>query len=141
MVKSIDKELIIVDERETPYAFFRLYENDLVYILYKPGDDELDVSFAEEQMHHFKNLCKGIPKHLIVDFSDTHVSFTPEARRHFAENDDHNNLRLSHVIIVKSLAQRIVANFYMKMNKPKSPTKIAASLDQALEWIEKRSQP
>ena len=37
--------------------------------------------------------------------------------------------------IINSLAQKILANFYVKINKPERPTKFFDKEDEALEWL------
>lgn len=37
--------------------------------------------------------------------------------------------------VVHSIAQRIMANFYLKINEPERPTKFFNNQDEALEWL------
>jgi len=138
MVQSIDKDFEFIDQIELDRSVLTRYSPNILHVKYKPGEDELDVAFAKKQVESVKKICQGAPHHIIVDFTDTHISFSPDARAYFAENEDHNELRLSQSIIINSLAHKLVANFYMRFNKPKSPTVIVNNLEQALSWIKKR---
>lgn len=138
MVKSLDKDFKYIDQIETPGAIITRYSPNILYVKYKPGNDELDLKYAKEQVKSVREISEGKPHHLILDFSNTEVEFSPEAREYFAENTAHNEVRLSQIIITKTLAHKLVANFYMRFNKPKSPTVIVNSMDEALRWIEKR---
>lgn len=138
MVKSIDKDFDFIDQVNSDRAVITRYAPNILYVKYKPGDDELDISYAKEQTERVNRLCEGEPHHVIADFTETAINFSPEAREFFAENKSHNELRLSQVIIINSLAHKLVANFYMRFNKPKSPTVIVNSLEQALSWVKKR---
>jgi len=138
MVKSIDKDFEFIDQVDSDRAVITRYAPNILYVKYKPGDDELDISFARDQTMRVNKLCAGEPHHIITDFTDTFINFSPEAREFFAENESHNELRLSQVIIINSLAHKLVANFYMRFNKPKSPTVIVNSLEQALNYVKKQ---
>ena len=37
--------------------------------------------------------------------------------------------------VIKSLAQKILANFYLKINKPERPTKFFNKKEEALDWL------
>jgi hypothetical protein len=37
--------------------------------------------------------------------------------------------------VIKSMAQRILANFYIKINKPERPTKFFNNKDEATHWL------
>lgn len=37
--------------------------------------------------------------------------------------------------VVQSIAQRIMANFYLKINEPERPTKFFNNKDEALDWL------
>jgi len=138
MVKSIDKDFEFIDQIESDWSIMTRYSPNILYVKYKPAEDELDVSFAKNQVENVNKICHGEPHHIIIDFRKTAVTFSPDAREFFAENEAHNKLRLSQVIIIDSLAHKLVANFYMRFNKPKSPTVIVNSEEQAMNWIKKR---
>ena len=135
MVISIDKDFELIDQIENEWSVLKRYAPNLLYVEYKDGDDDLDLDFAKAQVKCVNELCEGIPHHIILDFTQTSVNFSPEAREYFAENESHNQLRLSQAIIIKSLAHKLVANFYMRFNKPKGPTVIVNSKEQAVKWI------
>lgn len=37
--------------------------------------------------------------------------------------------------VIKSLAQKILANFYLRINKPERPTKFFNKKEEALDWL------
>lgn len=37
--------------------------------------------------------------------------------------------------VIKSMAQKILANFYIKINKPERPTKFFNSKEDAIDWL------
>lgn len=124
-----------LDELELSTAFFIRLEHDIVWIRYKDLTEEFDLSMAREHTKVLGRLTGGQPVHVIIDFRDLDMSFSNEARFHFAQNEQHSALRLSQALILSSLAHRIVANFYLKFNKPNCPARIFGAPADALEWI------
>lgn len=123
-------------EAELPTAHFVMLEHDIVWVRYKPYDEEISLEDALLHTAVLDKLNGGQPVHTIVDFRDIHVAFTNEARDYFAQNEQHSALRMSQALILSSLAHRIVGNFYLKFNRPNCPARIFANPQDALEWIQ-----
>lgn len=70
--------------------------------------------------------------HIIEDY----VTIDKEAREYAASEE---GLRYSKVeaFVINSLAHKILANFYMKVNKPSVPTKFFRSREEAEDWLSK----
>lgn len=124
-----------LDEFELITAYFIRLEHDIVWIRYKEINEEFDLAMAKTHTRALGRLTGGQPVHIIIDFRDIDMSFSNEARTYFAQNEQHSAIRLSQALILSSLAHRIVANFYLKFNKPNCPARIFGSPADALEWI------
>ena len=77
----------------------------------------------------------------IVEFG-AYNNVTQEARR-YAATEESNQYTLADAYIIKSLALKIMGNFYLKVDRPPVPTRLFKDFESALEWlesIEKRSQ-
>ena len=55
--------------------------------------------------------------------------------RYAAASKAENKYTIADAIIVKSLSQRIIANFYLRFNKPVKPTKIFSDREEAAFWL------
>jgi hypothetical protein len=55
--------------------------------------------------------------------------------RYAAASTVENKFTIADAIIVKSLSQRIIANFYLRFNKPVKPTKIFSDREEAAFWL------
>lgn len=53
-----------------------------------------------------------------------------------SENEN-NPYSKADAFVLNSIAQKILANFYVKINKPERPTKFFNNLDEALIWLKK----
>ena len=63
-------------------------------------------------------------------------SSTREARE-YGSSPEGNTLSKGAAIVVKNIGQRLLADYYLKYNKPALPTKIFSKREKALSWIEK----
>lgn len=61
----------------------------------------------------------------------------PEVRE-WASNPDGNKMTISDAIVIGTLGQKILTDFYIKINAPVKPTKIFFSLEKAITWTEKQ---
>ncbi|MBL1280793.1 MAG: hypothetical protein COA33_010990 [Fluviicola sp.] len=65
------------------------------------------------------------------------ASIEPELRE-WASESSGNHYTHSDALLIKSLPQKIIADFYMKVDKPNKPTKIFYSLEKAVKWTLER---
>lgn len=49
--------------------------------------------------------------------------------------NENNPYSKADAFVIKSLAQKILANFYLKINKPERPTKFFNKKEEALDWL------
>lgn len=135
----------MTDEQVSPYNFdsqlvaervelgvtFRIYENRIFHVCIpkdmKIGKSVIDCGYSfldENGAGRFYNLYE------FDSFSD----IEPEVRE-WAADTSGNLYTFCDAIVIRNLAQKIIADFYLKVNKPKKPTKIFYSVEKALEWI------
>ena len=63
-----------------------------------------------------------------------HASITTEARALLSDKT-RSKIKSIEAIVVNSLAQKIIVNFIVLLNKPLQPTKLFTSEEKALEWL------
>lgn len=80
----------------------------------------------------------GKKKHPVVTVPSEYTSVTKEAR-HFMSGKEAAKYTLVDGFVIRALAQKILANFYMRFQKPVVPTKIFRTKEEAVEWAEKYS--
>ena len=81
-------------------------------------------------------LSNGCKYGLISD-SGNYSSVTPESRVYMASKKMEKN-RIATAFIISSLSQRLLVNFFMKLNKPSVPTKVFSNLSEARKWMDKK---
>lgn len=124
-----------LQEAELPTAHFAKLRGDMVWIRYKPFDEEVTLADAKKHTQVISEITGGQPIHTIIDFRGIDVRFSNAARDYFANDDRHSALRLSQALIIDSLAHQIVANFYLKFNKPNCPARIFSKPEDAVAWV------
>lgn len=125
---------------ETETARFYLLEGDVVWIRYNETEEEFGLAEAKRHTEVLDSLNDGNPVHVVVDFRGLDIAFTPESREYFAASDAHGSVRASQAIILSGLAHKIVANFYLKFNKPACPARIFYNPEDAFSWTDKLRQ-
>lgn len=67
---------------------------------------------------------------------DVRAGFHSEADvRDYYSDNDYSKYRYADAFVVKSLAIRLMVNFYISVNKPSIPTKTFTDPEQAEKWI------
>lgn len=116
---------------EIPYCRFEL-DDDVLFVRVK-GDTEISAEMMKEMLDHAVEMVNQKPYYAIVDLSHN-VSDTPESRNYYATSH-HRQYRKADALIVNSLAVKMLANFFIKFNKPSVTTQIFSKEADALKWI------
>ncbi len=107
---------------------------DGIYKMYYHPLKELDLHIAKEVVKERISFKKGVAYPSLFDIQQIENS-TKEARDYMA--DEGNDLVLASAIVVGSPMLRMMANFFIMVNKPKNPTRMFTDYESALEWLEK----
>lgn len=67
------------------------------------------------------------------------VTVSKEARLNATKMESLTPVAAS-AIVVQNLAQRIIANYYYKFNKPKTPYRIFKDVEKAADWLNENFQ-
>ena len=67
-------------------------------------------------------------------FAAENVSLSKEARDNAVKIEDQSMLGAT-AVVVDTLAYKLIANFYLKFNKPKRPYKVFSKEEEAIKWL------
>jgi hypothetical protein len=95
----------------------------------------LSVIDAKEMVAAAGEIGKG-KKFPILISSDKYTLVDKEARD-FAASEAGNAYTVAGGIVVKSLAQKLLGNAYLKVNKPLTPTALFETEEAAIKWLKK----
>jgi len=107
-------------------------DDDVLHIIFKDGA-VVDVEDMLESKQARIDLQKGKPMKILVD-SRGLFQITKEAREVAAE-EENAEMSIAMAIVTSSLGTRLLTNFFIKFNKPVSPTKMFDSKERGLEWL------
>ena len=98
-------------------------------------NDRVDVKVRDIEEIHEANqkLCDG-SKYCLLVIVGKYSSVTPEARELAASKELSKN-RISLAFVTNSLAHKLVVNFFIKFNRPNTPTKLFSDENEANMWL------
>jgi hypothetical protein len=130
---TIDLHYSFTKEIITKTVRLRLLSNGIIHYTYLPNSE---VDETEHQINHnalFELIEKGKKNLLLID-SDEFINITPEARKLIRKLEPLIPIT-ARAVIIKTLGQRILANFYIKFHKPIIPTKIFNNHEEAILYL------
>jgi hypothetical protein len=121
-MKSINSEKTIVS----------LIEDNIIHIHLK-SNMELDISDTQEILESMRLVSGGKKLPVFIDAGE--FASIDDDVRVFSASKAGNIYTLADAIAVDNIAQKLIANFYLKNNHPKVPTKIFKNKSDALAWL------
>ena len=92
-------------------------------------EESVQINIAEGEL-----LNGELESGLVLMLAGSTTQFTNEARE-FSASKEGLRFSIAEALVVKNLAQRMVVNFYLKINKPSVTSKAFDSEDAAAEWL------
>jgi len=125
------EKLLLIDEQDIGSVIYRLYEGRIFHAIIKKGE-KITLEMTKKGSD-FLNRNGGGRFYNIYEF-ESFAEMDPEVRE-WSANTSGNHYTYVDAIVISNFAQKLVADFYLKFNKPPMPTKIFKSKEKALEWI------
>lgn len=109
-------------------------KDDVFHLKVEP-DIEITKELAKEGLDVRIKIQKGKPMLSLVNATEM-LNMGNETRSFIAAYEKEHNLNIALAIISTSLVTNMVANFFIKFNKPHAPTKIFRTEEEALTWLD-----
>lgn len=109
-----------------------LLDNGIIHIHFKPGA-EIELSDSMLIVEAMEKVGKGKKYPILIDAGEF-VTINKEVRE-FSASEESNIYTLADAIAYSSLAQKLIADFYIKNNEPVVPTKNFSTKEDAIEWL------
>jgi hypothetical protein len=122
----------LIQEITFSYAKVQLFDLKLVRLEIF-GDTTIGEKEAREMNDAIGVLSRG-KEILVLMLADEITQFNDDAVN-FSASHEGQLYTLGDAMVVKSMAQRIKANLYLTINKPKKPGKIFNSEKDAVKWL------
>ncbi|HLP14345.1 MAG TPA: hypothetical protein VK177_20620 [Flavobacteriales bacterium] len=127
---DLDKE--IPNSRfEYPKLIVSVYNHSILHVFVK-ADSLLEMKDIQEITVYINAL--GERKYRNV-FEFSKYSSTDDAVRKWASDPEGNKRTMADAIVINGLDQKILADFYLKFNQPKKPTKLFDNVKEAIAWL------
>lgn len=117
---------------EIEFAQFELYANAILVVRL---DDEL--YFTEEKpvlfMQAVEKISKGVPLKMLL-LMGAHTSVDSVSRDYFAL-EEHKKYISKCATVINSISQRLLGNFFLRINKPLIETKLFNDPQESWDWL------
>lgn len=121
-----------IKEFDFPDVNIQRKSNDIVYVTFK-DDCNLDIPLQMRLLDYYREITDDKLMHFIF-FAAENVSLSKEARDNAVKIEDQSTLGAS-AVVVDTLAYKLIANFYLKFNKPKRPYRVFSKEEEAIKWL------
>ncbi len=119
---------------EMPEYFIHSRSDGIVHVVFKEKV-ELDIPLQERMMAVYIKIC-GDTKRPFMFSAFNDVNITKEARDNSKKLEDVYPGTAT-AVIASSLSYTLIANFYLKINKPRTPYKVFKDIPSAEFWLKK----
>lgn len=122
----------IVRQKETHSAMITLGNDDIVRVAFK---DMIQVTPSEVEQNFiaYNEVVSGISYPFMISAKSGSADYTTEGLA-YAKAHEADWPKICVALCVKNLAQRLLANFYLKFNKPNYPHKVFDNIQEAEAW-------
>lgn len=126
------EEIKIVKQIKIPEATVSKWENGIIHVFYN-DNTVLDIDVQLKMADVFNEIADHKKSHFIFEAGDN-VVVTKEARDNALKLEDSTPI-LASAVIAHNLAYRMIANFFLKVQRPKGQYRVVGSLKEAIEWL------
>lgn len=119
--------------KKITFPNFDVEINDFGFYLVCVNETE---EFSVEDLKKLVNAQKelGGEKLPVLVLCSEHASTNSDLLISISKNEN-NPYSKADAFVIKSMAQKILANFYIKINKPERPTKFFNNKEEAINWL------
>lgn len=122
-------------ELSLDFAKIRFYVPDMVHV-----EVIGDYLITEKEVRVINDVLGDLNegREMLTLISAEEVTQFDDSARVFSASAEGTMYTKAEAIVVKSLSQRLIANFYVKVNKPLKPSKVFNSEKEAIKWLESK---
>lgn len=95
---------------------------------------ELDLADGRQCTAWAAKYTGGIPRPMLCDFANL-KSQTKECRDYFSKGPEHLRVYSAVALLVNSPLSRVIANFFVGLNRPPKPTRLFDDRAKAVAWL------
>mgnify|MGYP002625169265 CR=1 FL=1 len=122
----------IVKVTEIDEAIVRLRSDGIVHVHYKEHT-EITVDLQIKMYEIFIQMCGDVKRPFLFTAED-YVTVGKEARDNAIKMED-RYVGAATAVVANTVAYKLIANFYVKVNKPKNPFRVFNTEAAAIKWL------
>lgn len=122
----------LIKKTETEFANVTLGEDRIMRVLIR-SKTEMTRDTFRKLFEVFREMVEGVPYAYIYYAEDSSVTVTADGRQ-FAKEEEFSFPKICNAVVVNNLAHKLLANFYLRFNKPNYPFKVFSKMDEAEKW-------
>lgn len=111
-----------------------IIEEQIIHVHLKTNQ-EIELQDVQEIINAIGSLTKGKKFPVFID-AGSFININQDAFT-FSASEAGNIYTLADAIAVQNLGQKLLANFYLKNDHPKVPTKVFTEKEEALTWLKR----
>jgi hypothetical protein len=127
------KETNIVDRIQLSSADVMLLDNGLVHVNIKT-ENEVTLGMASSIAEAREQLSDGVARLVLITANSKNVIPSPKGRE-FLATSGRSKYIIANAIVIGSISQKLMINFFIKINKPVIPTKFFDNNQNAIDWL------
>lgn len=121
-------------QKETKNSFLR-YSSNILFIKIKEGA-EITIESVQEEYDSQKTLVGNDEYAVLIDGAKNFMM--PLDARKYMANHQTPNWKATAIVSNNNLSTHLIANFYLKTNKPIVPTKLFKYTEGAIVWLKSK---
>ncbi len=128
----------IIKKASTSAVDILMCSDGIIRVMFKKNTEVTPTVF-KEMFEKFNELIEGKKYPFIYYVEDSSVDFTAESREYSKQNEL-SFPKICNAFVVKSIAHKLIANFYIKFNKPTFPSKLFTDFREAERWCKEQAK-
>ncbi|HXB40873.1 MAG TPA: hypothetical protein VNZ49_10050 [Bacteroidia bacterium] len=129
----MNKPYKIIDRLELPHTKVELRDDGIIQFFYG-ANKEYTMEETHELEEAVKALTKGIT-HMSLRIAGEYTSVNTEVMKYLSRGRG-TLFTLADAFVIHSLSQKILANFYLHINRPILPTRVFNKVEEAEAWLQ-----
>jgi hypothetical protein len=117
------------------YSIFMRKDN-IIQLQFEEDGYYGELKDAQNMISVFRKLNDGVKHALLVIYQENNM-FSKEARDYISTKEISDEVLVADAMVINGLALKILANAYLKINKPGRPTCLFTNPEDALKWLKK----
>lgn len=122
----------VIKKIETDAAHISLCSDNIIRVMIKKNT-EVTPAHLKAMFEIYKELTQSHKYSFLYYTEDGSTSVSEEGRA-YSKKEEHSFEKACVAVVVTRLAQKLIANFYFKINKPSYPFRVFNKMDEAEKW-------